>query len=96
MGVRAIAPVTDTSTNAPGAGATYATRRGANPPAAGGEMTEVRHFQDRDHVFTGHEGEWTMCGQPWTPQPAGEDVPACPDCVDAAIGYADSMRQGQR
>jgi hypothetical protein len=56
----------------------------------------VRHFQDRDHVFTGHEGDWTMCGKPWAVQPAGEEVEACPECVDAAISYADSMRQGQR
>lgn len=57
---------------------------------------QIRHFEDKDHVFTGHEGQWTMCAKPWEPQPAGENVEPCPDCVDAAIGYADGMRQGQR
>lgn len=56
----------------------------------------IRHFRDRDHVFTGHEGEWTMCGKPWTGRPKGDDVPLCQDCVTAAVDYADTMRQGQR
>jgi hypothetical protein len=59
-------------------------------------MDLVQHFEDSDHKFTGHEGRWTMCGEPWGPQPTGDGVQRCPKCVDAAVSYADTMRQGQR
>ncbi len=57
-------------------------------------MEQVRHHEDRDRIFNGSEGRWTICGQPWGPQP--ETGPWCQECVDAVIEFADTMRQGQR
>jgi hypothetical protein len=57
-------------------------------------MTQVRHHEDRDHIFTGSEGRWTICGKPWGPQP--KEGPWCQECVSAVVKYADKMRQGRR
>ncbi len=58
-------------------------------------MTQpIRHFKDEDRKFNGSEGDWTICGLPWTVQPAvGE---RCQACVDAVVNYADGMRAGNR
>lgn len=46
----------------------------------------VRHFEDRNHEFTGSEGRWTICGERWAEQPeVGAD---CRACVDAVVEYA--------
>lgn len=43
------------------------------------EVTVVRHAEDYDHYWTGHEGQWTVCAQPWANQADGEVD--CPECV---------------
>lgn len=55
----------------------------------------IRHFKDSDHVFTGHDGEWTVCGRPWEAQDLSAEH--CRECVDAVVDYADrQMRAGSR
>lgn len=55
----------------------------------------IRHFRDRDKVFNGSQGDWTVCGLAWERQPTGL-VTDCTKCRGLLRELADRMRPGQR
>lgn len=40
----------------------------------------IRHYKDVDRYYTGSEGSWTLCGEPWSKQPTGL-VTDCAECA---------------